>query len=116
MSRGRTETILLRKMSLPGEQASLSTSITSSRYRLALSVNPGTRAPQRYFDLFRFLRGNGGLGHAFVLHQRFELREGELQNLNCLLQLRRHHELLQQSEHVPVLLREPSVLSVLYFT
>ncbi len=101
---------------IPGETKLVIDSIRSSRYKLALFANLGTRAPQTLLRFFRFLRDNGGLGHAFVLHQRFELREGELQNFNCLLQLRRHHELLQQSEHVPVLLREPSVLSVLYFT
>src|SRR5713101_5859707 len=71
----------------------------------SLSASPGARASQTLLRFFRFLRYNGSLGHAFVLHQRFELRQGELQNLNCLLQLRRHHELLTQ----------PKVMSEFYF-
>lgn len=85
--------------------SSLTTSIRSSRYRLALFANPGARASRALLRFFRFLRDNGSLGHAFVLHQRFELRQGELQNLNCLPQLRCHHELLTQ----------PKVMSEFYF-
>jgi hypothetical protein len=45
-------------------------------------ASPGARASQTILRFFRFLRYNGSIGHAFVLHQRFELRQGDLQNLN----------------------------------
>jgi len=60
---------------------------------------------KRYFDFFDFFAITAVSATLSFLHQRFELREGEVQNLNCLLQLRRHHELLPQ----------PEVMSEFYF-
>ena len=85
--RGRGVLAVGRRQKNPGETKLLNDLDQELALQAGVVRQPWRACLTNALRFFRFLRDNGGLGHPFVLHQRFELREGELRILiaycNC---------------------------------